>query len=79
MVQCLTFARVMLLRVTVSSCVPHGAFIRLEPYTVKVVRTVLRGRGGGDVTLLPGLRQSQDWGNVVYWGFVDYENTGSLE
>ncbi len=31
-----------------------GAFDMLEPYTVKVVRAVLRGRGGGDATLLSG-------------------------
>jgi len=31
----------------------RGAFSRLEPCAVKVARTVLRGRGGGNVTLLP--------------------------
>ncbi len=30
-----------------------GAFDRLEPYTVKVVRTVLRGLGGSDAAWLP--------------------------
>jgi hypothetical protein len=33
--------------------VPHGAFSRLEPCAVKVASTVLRGRGGGNVTSLP--------------------------
>jgi len=28
--------------------------VRLEPYAVKVARTVLRERGGGDTALLPG-------------------------
>jgi len=31
----------------------HGAFSRLEPCAVKVASTVLRGRGDGNVTLLP--------------------------
>ena len=31
----------------------RGAFSRLEPCAVKVARTVLRGRGDGNVTLLP--------------------------
>ena len=31
-----------------------GAFDMLEPYTVKVVRTVLRGLGGSDAARLPG-------------------------
>ena len=30
-----------------------GAFDVLEPYTVKVVRTVLRGLGGSDAARLP--------------------------
>jgi hypothetical protein len=34
----------------------RGAFSRLEPCAVKVARTVLRGRGGGNVTLLPDVR-----------------------
>ncbi len=34
------------------------AFDMLEPYTVKIVRSVLRGRGGGDATLLPGALSS---------------------
>jgi len=29
------------------------ALVRLEPYAVKVARTVLRERGDGDTTLLP--------------------------
>jgi len=33
---------------------PEGPFVMLEPYAVKVARTVLRGRGGGDTALLPG-------------------------
>jgi hypothetical protein len=33
--------------------VPHGAFSRLEPCAMKVASTVLRGRGDGNVTLLP--------------------------
>ena len=36
----------------------HGALPRLEPYAVKVARTVLRGRGGGNVALLPDVRSS---------------------
>ena len=31
----------------------HGAFSRLEPCAVKVARTVLRGRDGGNVISLP--------------------------
>lgn len=31
----------------------YGAFPRLEPCAGKLARTVLRGRGGGNVTLLP--------------------------
>lgn len=31
----------------------HGALPRLERCAVKVARTVLRGRGGGNVTPLP--------------------------
>ena len=31
----------------------HGALPRLEPCAVKVARTVLRGRGGGNVASLP--------------------------
>ncbi len=31
-----------------------GAFDRLEPYTVKIVRAVLRGLGGSDAARLPG-------------------------
>ena len=31
----------------------HGAFSRLEPWAVKVASTVLRGRGDGNLTLLP--------------------------
>ncbi len=31
----------------------HGALSRLEPSAVKVAWSVLRGRGGGNVTLLP--------------------------
>ena len=31
----------------------HGALSRLERCAVKAARTVLKGRGGGDVTLLP--------------------------
>ena len=33
--------------------VPHGTFARLEPSTVKVVRAVLRGGGGGNTASLP--------------------------
>ena len=36
----------------------RGAFSRLEPCAVKVACTVLRGRGGGNVTLLPDVRQA---------------------
>ncbi len=31
----------------------------LEPYAVKVARTVLRERGGGDTALLPGAPKIQ--------------------
>lgn len=31
----------------------HGALSRLEPCAMKVASTVLRGRGGGNVALLP--------------------------
>ncbi len=31
-----------------------GAFDRLEPYTVKIVRAVLKGLGGSDAAWLPG-------------------------
>jgi hypothetical protein len=36
--------------------VPRGAWRRLEPYDAKVSRTVLRGRGDSNVSLLPCLR-----------------------
>jgi len=36
----------------------HGALPRLEPGAVKVARRVLKGRGGGDVTPLPDVRQA---------------------
>ena len=38
--------------------VPRGAFSRLEPCAVKVACTVLRGRGDGNVTSLPDVRQA---------------------
>jgi hypothetical protein len=31
-----------------------GAFDMLEPYTVKIVRAVLKGLGGSDAARLPG-------------------------
>jgi len=34
----------------------HGAFERLEPCEGRLSRTVLRGRGGSNAALLPGLR-----------------------
>ena len=37
------------------SWVPLGAFEGLEPYEVKVSRTVLRGPGAGDRPRLPGM------------------------
>ena len=36
------------------SRVPQGAFERLELHKAKVLRAVLRGRGGGNAALLPG-------------------------
>ena len=42
-----------------------GAFDMLEPYTVKIVRAVLRGRGGGDATLLPGAFMKNEIGCAV--------------
>ncbi len=36
----------------------RGAFSRLEPCAVKVARTVLRGQGGGNATLLPDVSES---------------------
>jgi hypothetical protein len=36
----------------------RGALSRLEPCAVKVACTVLRGRGDGNVTSLPDVRQA---------------------
>ncbi|MDH3604413.1 MAG: hypothetical protein OEU26_32810, partial [Candidatus Tectomicrobia bacterium] len=54
-----------------------GALERLERLTVKVVRSVLRGRGGGNITLLPdhirqyrvGKHQSGKRSNGEHLGF----------
>jgi hypothetical protein len=35
-----------------------GALDMLEPYTVKIVRAVLRGLGGSDAAWLPGAKES---------------------
>lgn len=40
--------------------VPYGAIERLEPYEGKLSRTVLRGRSGGNTTLLPDLYSAAD-------------------
>ena len=48
-------------RLLVNRRVPHGALPRLERCAVKVARTVLKGRGGGDVTPLPDISAPFTW------------------
>jgi len=45
--------------VPVDRWVLHGALSRLEPCAVKIACTVLRGRGGSNVTPLPDYRPSR--------------------
>lgn len=57
---------------------PLRALFRLEPYAVKVARTVLRGGGGSNVVSLPDFGITKSSVNAILYKQLAYSQPAAL-